>query len=234
MMNKIVLCLVLLPLVLKSQSKVYFSVNTGGTVLTHRANLETTTYNNLYRAVALFAPDPEKVTFEDFKRVYNINTDVYQPKFSANLVFAPENLPLAAGVEISTSPSTLTAPRLALSFGFSDRFYFGENWYISFFSGYSFAKDWGWGTATLLNSMHNKEARGYAREWFAANEDLGINQAGMITISASVGFMLLQNYSLELKPFYEIDVSGYIKKPARMTNFGAVISIVTNINNIGS
>lgn len=219
----------LVPTILMSQPKLFFSVSGGGSVLTHRANLETTTYGNLYRAVALFAPNPDEVTFDDFARAYSINTNVYQPRFAAKLACKPVNLPFSADIEIGTSPSTLTASRVAASIGFSDRFYLGEQWYLSFFSGYKFVKDWGWGTQTLLNSMHNKEARGYAREWFVANDDLGINQAGMIKISTSIGFMFLQNFSLEFEPYYEIDVSGYLKKPARMTNAGVMVSIVSNI-----
>ena len=228
-MRNFLFFLTLIPSFLASQTTVKFSAFGGASVLTHRANLETTTYSNLYRAVAIFAPNPDQVTFEDFKKAYNINTSVYQPRAGARLSVRKDNYPFLLTAEITTSPSTITAPRVGAEFGFSDQFYIAERGYVNFFSGYKFVKDWGWGTQTLLNSMHNRRARQLMREWFVATDDLGINYAHMIRISSAIGYNILERYAIQLEPYYEVDISSYRKKPARMTNFGANLLIVCEL-----
>ena len=219
----------LIPTLLSGQINAEFSVSGGASVLTHRANLETTTYANLYRFVANSAPNPDNVTFEDFKKAYSLNTNVYQPRATVRMSVNKSGLPFRLDAEIGTSPSTMTAPRAGASFGFSDKFYISERGYIKFFSGYKFVKDWGWGTQTLINSTHNRRARQLMQEWFVATDDLGINYAHLICINGGIGFQILERYSLRLEPYYEVDISSYRKKPARMTNFGANLLIVCEL-----
>jgi len=230
-MKKILfLFLLFLSTIVNAQIKSYVSVFGGVGVLTHKANLETTNYYPLYKSISIFVPDTEEYTFEKFKEVYRINTNVYQPRAGAKIFVKPENLPFSVNVEIATSPSTITAPRVGVELGLFDKFYIEDDLFINFFCGYKFVKDWGWGTQTLINSMHNRKAKNLLREWFVAN-DLGINYGHILRVNSGINYTFIRNCAVQLEGIWEIDVSAYKTKPARMTNFAINVGLVYKIIN---
>lgn len=229
MKNFFAIFLTFLPVFLFSQVKFQFSTNGGGSILLHQTNFETTEIASLYKVVAVSFGGTNNYAWEKFSSDGKLKPYFFQPSVGVRLMAFSQTFPIAAEIELRTSPSTITAPRLGGSVGFSDHFYFGNGFELRFFSGYKYVKDWGWGTNTLINSFQNRELRKNLRTFFVSNS-LGSTYCSLFTTDLRLSYNILSRYHLCVQPYCEVDISGYSKKPSRMTNFGGNIVLSCDLN----
>lgn len=211
----------------QAQTKIEFESTAGASVLLHQMNFKQTELYNLYQYIGLFAPSD--YDWKQFVDVYKIQNYVLQPRFGTSCLVFNSKLPFLLKVGIQTSTSTITEPMFNVSFGFSDKFYITENLHFRFFSGYTFAKDWGWGTNTIINSIGNDAARRNAREFFVSNS-LGKAQSSFISLNGKFQYNFLTRYGLAIEPYANIDISNYKSRPGRMNNFGVNLNLVVSLN----
>lgn len=229
MKNFLVIFLTFLPIFLFSQVKFQFLSTGGGSILLHQTNFENTEIASLYKVVAVSYGGTGNYAWEKFLSDGNLKPYFFQPSAGVRLMASSQTFPVAAEIELRTSPSTITAPRLGAAIGFSDHFYFGNGFEFRFFSGYKFVKDWGWGTNTLINSFQNRELRRNLRTFFVS-DNLGSTYCSLFTTDLRLSYNIFSRYHVGIQPYCEVDISGYLKKPSRMTNFGCNLLISCELN----
>lgn len=232
MLNKIFTQLTLLLLLISNTAiaqknlKVNVGLNIGASQLFHDTRFETTPLHDLYAFTAI-SHRPDDYTWDEFEKDYGIRTSFIQPRFGVSAHLTYKEWPLMAIVEAMSSPSSYQKMAFGVTLGIGKEFFTEDDFFFSFLGGYKLVKDNGFGATTIVNSIGNDEARGYASTFFNPEQPLGTNTGNLFTIRGGLGRELgaAKIIRVGVEGYGELDLTAKTKRQSRMTNYGAQLFI---------
>ncbi len=204
-------------------------MNVGASKLYHGIDYRSTVVNNLYEyARELFAKEGIDYTWEQYARSNELNNSFLQPRFgfSAHLSYA--NWPAFAIFDGMSSTSSYEKMAYSVTVGMGKDFPIGDNtgMFLTALGGYKFVlMDKGFGAKTLINGVGDRSLRQNLQTIFDPKQPLGSNKGNLFALRLGVGktFGELENMSVGVEGYGELDLTDRIKRNARMTNVGAHI-----------
>jgi hypothetical protein len=197
-------------------------MNMGASRLYHNTNFQTSgTLVALYKTIE--ATHKEGYSWDQFQSDFGMRKAFNQPRFGFSGTLTYRNWPVAVIGELMSSPSSYTKSAASVTIAMGKSFNLGESdFFVTGYGGYQFVKDLGFGSQTLVNSIGDREIRGYVSEYFAPKKPLGSQSAQMFTVKTGVGqtFGRDDQLSVGLEAYGALDLTDKSVRQARMTNVG--------------